>query len=117
MTDQEIRNALDEVSFQNYTFNLGFSGNRTWLQATFMAPDCHTGADALQYTRKWYISNEATKSEIVQTAFKLALTSVEHEAREAFTYRGQRIFGPHMSVDVLAKLCEHGAIMDKRVTA
>ena len=50
------------------------------------------------------MSHEATRSEVVQTALKCVLTSVEHEARESFTYRGRAIFGPHLDVDVLHSL-------------
>jgi hypothetical protein len=49
----------------------------------------------------------------VQTAFKCVLTSIEHEAREQFTYSGARVFGPHFDVDALAQLCVSGS-MDVR---
>ncbi len=55
-------------------------------------------------TRKWYVSQHSTDSEIVQTALKAVLTAEEHEAREHFLYRGRTIFGPHHSVDALLNL-------------
>lgn len=58
-------------------------------------------------TRKWYISEHATDSEILQTMLKVALTSAEHEVREAFLYRGRPIYGPHLSKDQLWELAEH----------
>lgn len=56
--------------------------------------------------RKWYISPYATDSEIVLTAFKAAATALEHEAREAFLYKGQAILGPHFDVDFLVAAIE-----------
>lgn len=43
-----------------------------------------------------------TKDEVVSTALKLVLTAYEHEVREKFLYKGERIFGPHFDVDFLA---------------
>ena len=74
-------------------------------RARFQARCARTGVLTLQHTRKWLLSKHMTQSEIVQTAFKCALTSVEHEAREQFTYRGKPIFGPNLNVDQLVDLC------------
>ena len=67
-----------------------------------------------QKTRKWYISPYATTSEIVQTAFKCILTSMEHRTREMFLYKGKRIFGPHYDVDKLHELCKSKEAYDYR---
>ncbi len=61
-----------------------------------MDPTFNTG-------RKWKLSPHMTKSELVGTMFKAWMSWVEHEAREAFLYRDQAIFGPHFDVDVLAE--------------
>lgn len=37
------------------------------------------------------------------------MSQPRHEAREAFRYRGQPIFGPHFRADDLARLCEAGS--------
>lgn len=50
-----------------------------------------------------------TRSELVQTAFLACLTAEEHECREGFLYKEQRIFGPHFNVDELAELAARGA--------
>ena len=55
-----------------------------------------------------------TKSEIVQTALMAVLAAEEHETREAFLYRGQRIFSPHYDVDQLVKLRQTGSSEDLR---
>ena len=46
--------------------------------------------------RKWRVSTHSTKREVVGTAFAAILAAMEHEMREAFTYQGAAIFGPHI---------------------
>lgn len=60
--------------------------------------------------RKWKLYEHMTPSELVQTAFKAALVAEEHECREAFTYKGAAIFGPHFHIDALVELCEQGKL-------
>ena len=101
---------LSLISFPGYTFLLvgNFIG-ATYLQATFHAPcNLSGGKPVKQTTRKWQLSAHMTPSELVQTAFKCVLTSVEHEAREQFLYRGKPIFGPHFDIERLVDLCEQG---------
>ena len=102
---------LQNVAFPGYTFQIegSFQGDEaTYLQALFYAPDCKTGHLVKQRTRKWLLSPHMTPSELVQTAFKCVLASIEHETRERFTYLGQPIFGPHFDVNDLVKLCAAG---------
>ena len=61
----------------------------------------------MQYTRKWPLSQYMVKSEVVQTALKCVLTSVEHRVREHFLYKGERIFGPHFDVEALYELAKN----------
>lgn len=100
------------VRFPGYTFRVVglFDGHiPTYLQASFMAPCAVEGGGLLlQRTRKWQLSAHMTPSELVQTALKCVLTSLEHEAREHFTYRGAAIFGPHFDVEQLVLLCSRG---------
>ena len=100
---------LQEVSFPGYRFEVNLENERTYMRANFFAPCAETGLRELQFTRKWYVSQEATRSEIVQTALKCVLTSIEHEAREVFTYRGRAIFGPHFDVEQLVALVDEKA--------
>jgi hypothetical protein len=112
--DQIEREVLPHIDFMGWAFHLGGTGARTWLQASFEAPCATTGQMKRQFTRKWYISAAATRSEIVRTALKLVLTAIEHEVRERFTWRGQAIFGPHIDVEALHLLCHQGAALDER---
>lgn len=106
MDIQEMKSVIGEVKFENYTFDItGSDTGAIYLQAAYMEPDIVTGVPELQRTRKWLLSEHMTKSEIVQTAFKCCMTSMEHRTRESFTYRGKRIFGPHFHVDALWQIC------------
>lgn len=100
----DVQEILDLIRYPEYEFAVSNAEGRLYLQARYKEPCVVTGADEYQYTRKWYISQEATKSEIVQTALKCVLTSAEHRVREHFTYKGELVFGPHFDVDALADL-------------
>jgi hypothetical protein len=109
LTVQQIQDILHQVQFMDYKWQVHSSflpSLNVYLQASFQTRCARTGVLTDQKSRKWLISQHMTKSEIVQTAFKCALTSMEHEAREHFTYQGQPIFGPHFNVDHLVGLCQ-----------
>ncbi len=105
MDVQEMRAILDLVNYPGYDFFIFRSQNGAiYLQAEYEESDIVTGKPERQHTRKWYLSEHAVKSEIVQTALKCVLTSAEHRVREHFLYRGARVFGPHFDVDALHEL-------------
>jgi len=115
MTFYEINQTLKQISYPEYQFEMITKGDWVWfLRASYLEKDIHTGKLTVQKTRKWYISPYATKSEVVQTALKCILTSMEHRVREHFSYRGERIFGPHFSCDELADFCKN-AKLDERM--
>lgn len=107
MTNERAETILGQVSYPGYAFRVTGDFQRpTHLQAVFAAP-CSTqgGTVTTQSTRKWLLSRHMTPSELVQTAFKCVLTSMEHETRELFKYKGAAIFGPHFDVERLVLLC------------
>lgn len=109
MTGAEMAEVLKVIAFEDYTFGIfENSGGALYLQAMYVAPDITTGELEAQYTRKWQLSQHMTKSEFVQTVFKCCLTSYEHRAREAFLYRGVRVYGPHFDVEALVALAKAG---------
>ena len=103
----EIIEILANVKFPEYHFAFNTDGGKWYLQGEYEEDDILTGKPELQKTRKWIISPFMTKSEIVQTAFKCALTSMEHRTREHFTYKNHRVFSPHYDVDALVELCQN----------
>jgi len=100
MTRKEIVELLKHVHYLDWTFYVGEPDETPFLMVKF-----RDAAGRGWHGRKWILSQFMTKSEIVQTAMKAVLTAIEHEAREAFTYRDQAIFGPHYDVDRLAEIC------------
>lgn len=112
---------LQRCRFPGYLWNLIRTGGTHenncgyLLSASFAAPDSEKpdSPPVEQKTRQWYIAPDSTDSQIVQTALKCILTSVEHEARECFRYNGKAIFGPHLDAEFLwtiADMRDEGAI-------
>lgn len=54
--------------------------------------------------RKWVLSKWMTDGEVVQTVFMALLAAIEHEAREAFLYKGYAVLDPHYDIDKLVEL-------------
>jgi hypothetical protein len=99
-----VRAVLAEVSYRDFEIGVEERAGGLELRVRRVEPDADTGAPSPQLGRRWPIERTATRGEIVQTAFKAVLTWEEHAAREAFRYRGERVFGPHLDVDALAVL-------------
>lgn len=71
-----------------------------WLPDTTAPESQSWNAPATkQPGRKWYISPFMTEGEVVQTALMAALAFEEHEVREAFTYCGRPLYGPHININ------------------
>lgn len=106
---ERARALLRMVEFEDYRFIVHLHSSETvQLYAEYDEADVYTRQGEIQRTRKWNLTPQMSDSEIVQTAFKLCLTSMEHRTREAFVYKGARIFGPHFNVDDLVQLCRDG---------
>ncbi len=88
-----------------YEFHVNDTHGGIMLHATYVEKDIITNKLETQHTRHWRLTPSMTKSEIVQTVFKLCLTSAEHRCREHFLYRSKRVFGPHFDVDALHSIC------------
>lgn len=96
---------LTFIKFLNYRFVVRPAHNGVVLYAEYDDPDIYTGIVEMQTTRKWPLTPAMTDSEIVQTAFKLCMTSMEHRTREAFKYKSAQVFGPHFDIEDLVHLC------------
>lgn len=115
MSIDEMRAVLVAVSHHGYRLEILADDGEAhpYMIGRYEEACVLTGVAATQATRKWRLSPHMTRSEIVQTALKLVLTSAEHRVREHFLYRGQRVYGPHFDVDGLYELAAQGAL-DKR---
>ena len=106
-TIESVWDLLSRVHFDSqrlaYTFVVGKMGDGYFLQVRYVDEDTETGEPERQHGRKWYVSRFSTDSEIVQTAFKAILTSLEHFAREHFLFDGVPVLGPHFDLQFLVE--------------
>jgi hypothetical protein len=109
-TKESIIEIVSNIKYLNWKFYIGSDNDKFYLQCKFTIEDSYTKILNSQSGRKWYLSLHMTKNEIVQTAFKAVLTAIEHEARESFLYKEERIFGPHYDIEELVNLCKNKKI-------
>lgn len=103
---EEASAALAECEFKDYSLQIAVSHTGyAYIQAVYDEICTVKGVVEAQYTRRWLITPTMTWSEIVSTAFKCVLTSMEHRTREGFKYRGRTIYMPHYDVDTLHAVC------------
>jgi len=104
-----MRDVVCECQYSGYGFHvIHDSRGAIFLRGSYEEADVDTGVKEMQLTRRWFLSPEMTKSEIVQTVFKCVMTSMEHRCREWFRYRSKAVFGPHFDVDALWDICADG---------
>ena len=107
MTLEQMQAVVAACDFPGYDFGVIVdSRNSIYLQGAYSEADVKTGRVEIQKTRRWFLSPQMVKSEIVQTVFKCVLTSAEHRTREWFKYRGKAVFGPHFDVDALWEIAD-----------
>lgn len=108
MSIAEMELIVEDCKFVGKEFEVNASPTTQaiYLRAVYLEKCTVTGKLEKQYTRRWLLSPEMTKSEIVATAFKCIHTSAEHQAREHFTYKKRAIYHPHHDVDRLLEICE-----------
>jgi len=114
MNAMEMQEVVDQCSHPDYIFYVRKDGRgEIYLQGEYQEKDTVTLGVETQLTRRWLLSPEMVVSELVQTVFKLVMTSMEHRAREWFKYRNQPVFCPHFDVDYLVLLCEQGKFANR----
>jgi hypothetical protein len=105
IVEEVLADWLADCEFPDYMFLICRSSSGCiFLQASYNEKDTGTGVIERQHTRRWLLSPEMVKSEVVATAFKCVLTSMEHRTREWFLYKGKPIYHPHYDVDKLAAI-------------
>ncbi len=91
---------VEKLAFQGYEFILDTLGlDRLSLRVRYWEPDVMTGVIEDQLSREWVFPHGQTVGQLVQTAFKAILTSLEHRAREHFLFRGKPVLQPHLDVE------------------
>lgn len=106
MLPSEAQEIIDNIQCMDYNFTIVNKDDHSYLQAWYNEKDIDTGIEEVQKTRKWLLSKHMVKGEIVQTALKCVLTSLEHRAREHFKYKGELIFCPHFDIDAFVELAK-----------
>lgn len=106
MTFDELQTIVSQISFRDWEFRVMKKGDGYLLQVRFWAPDSTTGnpTSVLQSCRKWYVSQHASKAEVVRTAWKAVEAAVLHEAQELFLYRGLALYNPHLDPDSVTEV-------------
>jgi len=79
---------------------------RLYYQVHALRPDTYTRELGEGAGGKAYLSPHMIEDELVQLAWGLFQNYVIHEAREGFTYRTKRIFGPHLKVARLLEIAD-----------
>lgn len=117
MTWEELKQTVNEISFRDWKFELGYMGGfmdppptEPHLRVKFLARDAEGEETRPYYGRWWRLSYHMVKGEIVQTALKAVLTALEHEAREEFLYRDRAVFGPHLDIDALWEIADRTVV-------
>lgn len=101
-----LREVLKRLKFPGYVFNASRTMDTVTVFVTYIEPDVFTGVDEKQQGRSWVIEYDWNDVQIIQTCLKAVLTSLEHRAREHFTYDGHAILNPHYTLEQLVAFSE-----------
>jgi hypothetical protein len=87
----EAAAVLSEVAYKDYTFDLLRLPDGTWgVRVEGRFPDSRKPQHRVAVSARGF-----GRASILDCAFRAVMALEEHEARERFTYRGERVFDPH----------------------
>lgn len=104
---------LGDVLYERWSFRVLPIAHGFLLQLVYWERDTEVGRHpdpVEQHARKWYVSPHSTATEVVRTAYKAVLTSLEHRLGEHFRYGGQKPYNPHFDVEELRYLDRRGGV-------
>lgn len=104
---QRVISLVDKIKInrdREYHYEVGEQGGRVWIQVLCARPDTYTGEygtgrGGMRFLRDSSMSD----SEIVRACFAALTAYEDHESREAFTFMGVRVFGPHIDIMALVQ--------------
>jgi hypothetical protein len=105
-TLETIREIVSHIKFKDWKFRIDEKNGVPFMQIIFEGKCNITGVVETQYSRKWMLSYHMVNSEVVRTAYKAAEAAMLHEVEEAFTYKGARIYNPHMDLDEMVEFAK-----------
>src|SRR5215467_3075651 len=104
---ENLASAIGVERDRLYSLEIGFTANNSvYIQVLCERPDTYTGEYGTGRGGIRIINPGQSDSSIVRTIFAAFLAYEEHEVREAFTYKGKRIFGPHLDIDALVEVAD-----------
>lgn len=105
LTLERLEKLVGKISFRDYQFLVMGKGDGFLLQIQFVARDnFRPNRVEIQRCRKWYISSNSCRGEVIRTAWKAVEAAVLHEAQEQFLYKGRAIYDPHLDPDAVAEV-------------
>ena len=98
-----VTGLVSSTTFPGYRFQVTGSWvtGLITVHVEYEEADVMSGVEETQHGRRWIIEHDATDMAVIQTCFKALLTSLEHRARENFTYDGRAILQPHYDLNTL----------------
>lgn len=114
-TLKTFEDLIAEVVCGQFDFHVSVYNGTPYLQIVFEAPDAETGEVKIQYCRKWTLQYTMCDTEVIRTAYKAAEAAVIHELQESFTYRGARVYDPHLNINALVDWINNEGLQDTRV--
>ena len=105
------------VLFDPGTYNRPFIQIEVTEEAPEARSPMHPGARTPWKGGKVFLSSFMCRQEIVGAVFGAIRAAEEHEMREWFTYKGARIFNPHLDPDRLAEFARKADNFDFRMDA
>lgn len=109
-TIEQLRKILDNIKIFDRRFDayecrvrhgeLDVEVEKGWLvSVVYEEADVVSGKVETQRSREWYIGEGATETDVVHTAFAAVMRSYDHVVKEHFTYKGVRVYSPHVDIE------------------
>lgn len=112
-TIDEIKEVISQITYKKgWVILVSLDGERPVLQVEFEGEDVLTGVIERQKCRKWFLSYHMCNNELIGTAFKAIQAAEEHETREFFKYKNERVMNPHFSYDDIAELVKQNKLRE-----
>lgn len=97
-----IARIIDDVQCPPYEFDFTENGGGTgFIRARLYRMDIDTGSMGWGMGSRYPVDGSMSDDTIVKRLFVACRDYAEHEVREAFLWRGRRVLGPHVPLQVL----------------
>lgn len=109
MTDvhDRIAQILSHIQYKDWTLFAGLGvGDVPYIEWRAPVRCIRTGQTVTLNSHPRVIRNDISETELVRLAFETARDMELHELGEHFTYKGGRVFNPHISVKHLLEICD-----------